>query len=209
MNGHVRAIVTSVVLLACAFVVVFTATASRGASSNATVRATNGLLAYQASVGKHPHRHPQIFTVQPDGTHVHQLTHFGDSRPVWPDWSPDGRKIIFTRIWGDYPAPLVAAPFQLVTMNADGSAMRAVTSRGLDTHASYLPDGILYYRGSSHVWVVANPDGTHIRSTARKVKSPNYCIASRRSAPCTRGREGRSRDWAALVRRSRPPARAP
>ena len=45
-------------------------------------------------------------------------------------------------------------------MNADGSAMRAVTSRGLDERASYLPDGrILYYRGSSHVWVVANPDG--------------------------------------------------
>jgi hypothetical protein len=52
-------------------------------------------------------------------------------------------------------------------MNADGSAMRAVTSRGLDQEASYLPDGrILYYRGSSHVWVVANPDATHIRSTA-------------------------------------------
>ena len=80
MNGHVRAIVTSVVSLAFALVVVFTATASRGASSSATFRATNGLIAYQASVGKHPHRHSQIFTVQPDGTHVHQLTHFGDSR---------------------------------------------------------------------------------------------------------------------------------
>ena len=177
MNGHVRAIVTSVVSLACAFVVVFTATASRGASSSATFRATNGLIAYQASVGKHPHRHSQIFTVQPDGTHVHQLTHFGDSRPVWPDWSPDGRKIIFTRIWGDYPAPLVAAPFQLVTMNADGSAMRAVTSRGLDTQASYLPDGrILYYRGSSHVWVVANPDGTHIRSTGIHQSWASLCV---------------------------------
>ena len=44
--------------------------------------------------------------------------------------------------------------------------MRAVTSRGLDQEASYLPDGrILYYRGSSNVWVVANPDATHIRST--------------------------------------------
>ena len=140
-------------------------------SSNATLRATNGLVAYQAWVGKHPHRHFQIFTVQPDGTHVHQLTHFDDnlsqfvgSGAEWPDWSPDGRKIIFTRHWGDYPGP---QSFQLLTMNADGSAMRAVTSRGLDERASYLPDGrILYYRGSSHVWVVANPDGTHIRSTA-------------------------------------------
>ena len=74
MNGHVRAIVTSVVSLACAFVVVFTATASGGASSSATFGATNGLLAYHASLGKHPYKsHSQIFTVQPNGTHVHQL----------------------------------------------------------------------------------------------------------------------------------------
>ena len=112
MNGHVRAIVTSVVSLAFALVVVFTATASRGASSSATFRATNGLIAYHAWVGKHPHKQFQIFTVQPDGTHVHQLTHFGDNLGAFagsgaegPDWSPDGRKIIFTRHWGEYPAP--------------------------------------------------------------------------------------------------------
>jgi Tol biopolymer transport system component len=182
MNGHVRAIVTSVVSLACAFLVVFTATASRGASSSATFRATNGLIAYQALVGKHPRRHSQIFTVQPDGTQVHQLTHFGDnlsqfaggSGAEWPDWSPDGRKIIFTRHWGEFPRP---QSFQLLTMNADGSAMRAVTSRGLDERASYLPDGrILYYRGSSHVWVVANPDGTHIRSTAIHQRFASLCV---------------------------------
>ena len=79
MNGHVRAIVTSVVWLACAFVVVFTATASRGASSNVTFRATNGLIAYRPrSASTTTAWHSQIFTVQPDGSHVHQLTHFGD-----------------------------------------------------------------------------------------------------------------------------------
>ena len=112
MNGHVRAIVTSVVLLACAFAVVFTATASRGASSNATSRDTNGLLAYAGLVGKHPTAF-QIFTVQPDGTHVHQLTHFGDNleraAARMPDWSPDGRKIIFTRYWGEYQPPVISA----------------------------------------------------------------------------------------------------
>ena len=86
---------------------------------------------------------------------------------LWPDWSPDGRKIIFTRNWDDVGQPFPPRSVQILTMNADGSAMRAVTSRGLDERASYLPDGrILYYRGSSHVWVVANPDATHIRSTA-------------------------------------------
>jgi TolB protein len=184
MNGHVRAIVTSVVSLACAFVVVFTATASRGAtaalvapSSNSTFRGTNGLIAYQAWVGKHFHRHwtqSQIFTVQPDGTHVHQLTHFGDSSAAFAEWSPDGRKIIFTRYWGE-PGP--PESFQLLTMDADGSAMRAVTSRGFDERASYLPDGrILYYRGSAHVWVVANADGTHIRSTGIHQHWASLCV---------------------------------
>ena len=177
MNGHFRAIVTSVVSLACAFVVVFTATASRGASSSATFGATNGPIAYQAWVGKHLHRHwaqSEIFTVQPDGTHVHQLTHFGDSSAAFAEWSPDGRKIIFTRYWGE-PGP--PQSFQLLTMNADGSAMRAVTSRGLDGGASYLPDGrILYYRGSSHVWVVANPDATHIRSTGIHQRWASLCV---------------------------------
>jgi len=169
MNGHVRAIVTgSVVSLACAFVVIFIATASRGASSSATFRATNGLLAYVGSVGPLSHQHSEIFTVQPDGSQVQQLTHFGyGSGALWPDWSPDGRKIIFTRYWGEPVEPFAPRSVQILTMNADGSAMRAVTSRGLDERASYLPDGrILYYRGSSHVWVVANPDATDIRSTA-------------------------------------------
>jgi hypothetical protein len=58
--------------------------------------------------------------------------------------------------------------------------MRAVTSRGLDERASYLPDGrILYYRGSSHVWVVANPDGTHIRSTAIHQRFASLCVLSK------------------------------
>jgi Tol biopolymer transport system component len=129
---------------------------------------------YLASAGKPPHSHQQIFTVQPDGTHVRQLTHFQDSGAALPDWSPDGRKIVFTRFWGELGPP---ESFQLLTMNADGSAMRALTSRGLDERASYLADGrILYYRGSSHSWVVANADATHIRDTAIHQRWISLCV---------------------------------
>ena len=172
------AVVACVVLVGATVFAVFERTAESQSSSPALAAGSglsgakaNGLLAYAGSVGLPPHGHSEIFTVQPDGSHIHQLTHFGyGGGAQLPDWSPDGRKIIFTRYWGDFVdglAPPAGNRFQILTMNADGSAMRAVTSRGLDERASYLPDGrILYYRGSSHVWVVANPDGTHIRSTA-------------------------------------------
>ncbi len=172
------AVVACVVLVGAAVFAIFERTADSQSSSPALAAGSslsgdkaNGLLAYAALVGPLSHSHTEIFTVQPDGSHIHQLTHFGyGSGVLWPDWSPDGRKIIFTRYWDDFVeglAPPAGNRFQILTMNADGSAMRAVTSRGLDERASYLPDGrILYYRGSSHSWVVANADGTHIRSTA-------------------------------------------
>ena len=60
--------------------------------------------------------------------------------------------------------------------------MRAVTSRGLDEGASYLPDGrILYYRGSSHVWVVPNPDATHIRSKRFTSAGASLCVLPNRN----------------------------
>ena len=169
------AVVACVVLVGATVFAVFERTADSQSSSPALAARSglsggkaNGLLVYVGSVGNLSHQHSEIFTVQPDGSHIHQLTHFGyGSGVLWPDWSPDGRKIIFTRYWGEPVEPFPPRSVQILTMNADGSAMRAVTSRGLDERASYLADGrILYYRGSSHVWVVANPDATHIRSTA-------------------------------------------
>jgi hypothetical protein len=39
----------------------------------------NGLLVYEARVGKHY----QLFTINADGSGAHQLTHFSDSDAVW------------------------------------------------------------------------------------------------------------------------------
>ena len=37
----------------------------------------------------------EVFTMQADGTYQHNLTNLPDSQELWPDWSPNGRRIAF------------------------------------------------------------------------------------------------------------------
>ena len=62
-----------------------------GAAVRATAPGSNGLIIYQATVGKHI----QLFTVEPDGSNARQLTHFSSSDAVHAAWSPDGSDIAF------------------------------------------------------------------------------------------------------------------
>src|SRR5216683_3546409 len=62
-------------------------------AARATAPGANGLIVYQATVGKHI----QLFTVKPDGSDVRRLTRFTDSDAAHASWSPDGTKLIFER----------------------------------------------------------------------------------------------------------------
>lgn len=85
----------------------------------------------------------QIFTMNANGTHLKQLTHFDGSEGAYsPSWSPDGQQIIFSSFKNgssDGPA--------LWIMNADGSDMRVLyhpDSNQLPLpgkHARFSPDG--------------------------------------------------------------------
>lgn len=62
--------------------------------------------------------------IQPDGTDLTQVTHFGenDVRATRPNWTPDGKRIIFTHItpdggWGDR---------KIAFIDPDGSNMTLV-----------------------------------------------------------------------------------
>jgi Tol biopolymer transport system component len=100
----------------------------------------------------------QIYTLDPDrpGGAWTRLTRDG-VRSVDPEWSPDGSKIAFTRGTSEESA--------IWTMNADGSAARAVTSGGgHDMDPGWSRDGrwICYARGatSDPVLHAVRADGT-------------------------------------------------
>ncbi len=104
------------------------------ATSDATFRGTNGLLVYQAKVGKHI----QLFTIRADGSNTRRLTNFKDSDAVEASWSADGKRIAFAR---DYAVGTRREHLDIVTMNADGSGLRAMGLRGLNGAPTWSPSG--------------------------------------------------------------------
>ena len=125
---------------------------------------TNGLLVYEAHSGKHL----QLFTVKPDGTGTRQVTHFTDSDAVWPEWSPDGKQIVFERDVFKSGQVVRAA---ISVINADGSGPRSLTPTGLNGRPSWSTDGrtIVFNTlvpGKQATVSVMSADGRHPRTVA-------------------------------------------
>ena len=100
--------------------------------SSATYHGTNGLLVYQAVVGKHA----QLFTLRADGTGARQLTQFRDSDAIAPSWSPDAHRIAFAR---DYAVGTPNEHLDIYTMNADGSGMHGLRLHGFNGNPTWSP----------------------------------------------------------------------
>jgi Tol biopolymer transport system component len=108
-----------------------------------------------------------IFTINPDGSGLEQLTHETAGRNIRPHWSPDGQKIAFARgpngreeIW---------------VMNTDGSEPRQLTLNNAGDNApSWSPDGrlILFQSnrdGNDEIYVM-NEDGSDQTNLSRNVR---------------------------------------
>jgi Tol biopolymer transport system component len=132
----------------------------------ATYPGGDGLIVIEASTADGV----QLFTIKPDGTDMHQVTHIepvptadnpGASNA---DWSPDGRMIVFNE-----------NDCQIAIIDVDGSDLREVPAEpghhlGVDFcegDPSFTPDGqsVVYNRfdmRTEQVWMV-NVDGTDRR----------------------------------------------
>jgi Tol biopolymer transport system component len=95
------------------------------AAAWATLPGANGRIAYALGA--------TIHTILPNGTHDRTLTS-GEG----PSWSPNGRRIAFSRTVGQPPS----TSSELFTMRANGSELRRVTHDPLlDGDPSYSPSG--------------------------------------------------------------------
>jgi TolB protein len=131
-------------------------------SDRATSRAGDvqgGRILFSEVTGEHR----DIHAIRPDGSGLTRLTK-SRGEAVWPDPSPDGRKIAYE---DDEATRAVIA-----LIDADGGQRRVLTPSGYQGHPDWSPDGrwIALERdpapGDNGVWLM-RPDGSDLRRLTR------------------------------------------
>ncbi|HZN01476.1 MAG TPA: hypothetical protein VFB70_18880, partial [Pyrinomonadaceae bacterium] len=104
-------------------------------------------IAFTAYAEKHIQ---QVHLVNPDGSNIRKLTS-SDISATEPSWSPDGTKIVFTRIVGQKLKERV----NIFQMNSDGGNVRRLTAGPVgDQRPCFSPDG-------SKIAFESNRDGNY------------------------------------------------
>jgi TolB protein len=164
--GRKTATISALAIVAATLALV--AAALTGATARATVPGPNGLIVYQATVGKHV----QLFTVKPDGSGIRRLTRFADSDSLHASWSPDGKTIAFERDFAKHAG--------IYTMTVAGGNLVSLTPRGLQGLPAYSPDGakIVFDRTlpkEDALWLMRS-DGSGLRQlTHNSPAAKNEC----------------------------------
>jgi Tol biopolymer transport system component len=105
----------------------------------------------------------ELATVRPDGTGLRVITDTPSADPSSPDWSPDGRKLVFALLAG------VTGPVRIQTIKADGTKRRTVVapSHSWASGPVFSPDGkkvafecVCGDKGDPDVWVMG-AEGTN------------------------------------------------
>jgi Tol biopolymer transport system component len=101
-----------------------------GPAAHGTPPGENGAIVFAADDGSGF----ELYTIEPDGTNLHQLTSF-DGNATNPDWSPDGGRIAF-----QLESP-TGDSSDIVIMDADGSNIQDLTPNGYEGSPSFTPEG--------------------------------------------------------------------
>ena len=97
-----------------------------------------------------------IATINRDGTARRLIaTSSLNSAPIWPSWSPDGRKVVFEDQLNNN-----GANSQLVEVNADGTGMTQITNVAPSREPSFSPDGSKIVYSCGYNICVMNADGS-------------------------------------------------
>jgi Tol biopolymer transport system component len=111
-----------------------------------------------------------LYTVRTDGRDLRRITPFALQAGDWPDWSPDGKRILFRS-----PDSEDFLNTNLFTIRPDGTGLRQVTHAAPDTtvfSASFSPDGKRITAGLQGVGGAADiytmkTDGTDVQPVTR------------------------------------------
>ena len=106
----------------------------------ATVPGKNGLITFGAKTGSGV----QLFTVSPNGRGLRQITN-GPGDAVHPDWSPDGRHIVYEHDWD---SDTQCATVDVIDPDGANRISLTTGTSGCEGQPSYTPDGsgIVYER---------------------------------------------------------------
>lgn len=99
----------------------------------ATTPGPNGLIVYNKELGGGN----ALFTIHPDGTGERRIVYVKGSDAEYPDWSPEGREIVFQLDPADNRGCRVAV------VNADGSGLRNLSDaiHGCDGQPAFTANG--------------------------------------------------------------------
>lgn len=115
-----------------------------------------------------------IYVIRPDGTDERLLASAPNTTNLRPQWSPDGRHILFVRGTSN-------PPYDIWIMNADGTDQAPITTDGKSTYPAWSPNGrqiafISISTGTAQIFVM-NADGSEARQLTTTEKAnvvPNW-----------------------------------